>query len=535
VPALSGEAHAFLEALLAGFGPQEAEEVKVFEATTNHDVKAIEYALKKCAPARHRPPPAPRADAPPRRLAALPELAAVSEFVHFGCTSEDINNLAHALMLRDARARHVLPAMDGVVDAIAGLAAVNAEVPMLSRTHGQSASPTTLGKEMAVFAYRLARQRAQFASVPLLGKWAGAVGNYNAHLVAYPTVDWPTVARSFVESLGVSFNPYVTQIESHDYMAEMFHALARFNTVLLGFDRDVWGYVSLGYFRQRPVAGEVGSSTMPHKVNPIDFENSEGNLGVANALLGHLGDKLAVSRWQRDLSDSTALRNLGTGVGHSLLAYASTRRGIGKLYADGERMARDLDASWEVLAEPIQTVMRRYGARAFSATDGVRSPDCRAGVPQPYEKLKELTRGQGITRDALLCVPCVHFRDCSDALLAQHLHRQAGDPGVRQGAAAEPHAGQLRGRRSAAGARASRAPGGAATVTRPCHHIITSHSFCHAFWPMRKLDTVVSRSFFASSHCFSLAEAMQSSDTPPLNVSAARLCAPLSAVGVKSS
>ncbi len=304
--------------------------------------------------------------APPhaRRLATQPELAAVSEFVHFGCTSEDINNLAHALMLRDARTRHILPAQDGVIDAIAGLAAAHAEVPMLSRTHGQAASPTTMGKEMAVFAFRLARQRAALAAVPLLGKFAGAVGNYNAHMTAYPTVDWPAVARGFVSSLGVTWNPYVTQIESHDYMAELFDALARFNTVLLGFDRDVWGYVSLGYFRQRPVAGEVGSSTMPHKVNPIDFENSEGNLGVANAVLGHLGEKLAVSRWQRDLSDSTALRNLGTGVGHSLLAYASTRRGIGKLNADAARMAADLDVSWEVLAEPIQTVMRRYGACA---------------------------------------------------------------------------------------------------------------------------------------------------------------------------
>lgn len=291
----------------------------------------------------------------------MPELAAVSEFIHFGCTSEDINNLAHALMLRDACQRHLLPAQDGIIAAIASLAESLADVPMLSRTHGQSASPTTMGKEMAVFAWRLARQRADLAAVPLLGKFAGAVGNYNAHLSAYPEVDWSSVAQQFVTSLGLTWNPYVTQIESHDYMAELFDALRRFNTILLGFDRDVWGYVSLGYFRQRTVAGEIGSSTMPHKVNPIDFENSEGNLGIANAVLHHLGDKLAVSRWQRDLSDSTALRNLGTGVGHSLLAYASTRRGIGKLNVDEARMRADLDASWEVLAEPIQTVMRRYG------------------------------------------------------------------------------------------------------------------------------------------------------------------------------
>ena len=366
VPPLSAAADAFLEALLDGFDASFAEEVKTFEATTNHDVKAVEYALKQ-------------------RLSVMPELAAVSEFVHFGCTSEDINNVAHALMLRDALQHHLLPAQDRVVDAIARLAEANAAQPMLARTHGQAATPTTLGKEMAVFAWRLARQRAQLAAVPLLAKFAGAVGNYNATLVSYPAVDWQGVARSFVERLGLTWNPYVTQIESHDYMGEIFHILERFNTVLLGFDRDVWSYVSVGYFRQRPVAGEVGSSTMPHKVNPIDFENSEGNLGVANALLGHLAEKLAVSRLQRDLSDSTVLRNLGSGVGHSLLAYTSTLRGVGKLSVDGARMERDLDGAWEVLAEPIQTVMRRYG------------------VPEPYEKLKALTRGQGITREALRC------------------------------------------------------------------------------------------------------------------------------------
>jgi len=288
-------------------------------------------------------------------------------------------------MLRDALQHHLLPAQDRVVAAVSLLAEQHASQPMLSRTHGQAATPTTLGKEMAVFAWRLARQRQQLAAVPLLAKFAGAVGNYNATIVSYPAVDWEATACAFVVGLGLVWNPFVTQIESHDYMAELFHSLQRFNTVLLGFDRDVWSYVSLGYFRQRPVAGEVGSSTMPHKVNPIDFENSEGNLGVANALLAHLADKLAVSRLQRDLSDSTVLRNLGSGAGHSLLAYSSTLRGVGKLSADAARMARDLDAAWEVLAEPIQTVMRRYG------------------VPQPYEKLKELTRGQGITREALRC------------------------------------------------------------------------------------------------------------------------------------
>ena len=355
----------------------------------------------------------------------MPELAAVSEFVHFGCTSEDINNLAHALMLRDARERHLLPAQDGIIAAIGALADSLADVPMLSRTHGQAASPTTMGKEMAVFAWRLARQRAELARVPLLGKFAGAVGNYNAHMSAYPRVDWAAVAQGFVTSLGLVWNPYVTQIESHDYMGEMFDALRRFNTILLGFDRDVWGYVSLGYFRQRTVAGEVGSSTMPHKVNPIDFENSEGNLGIANALLHHLGDKLAVSRWQRDLSDSTALRNLGTGAGHSLLAYASARRGISKLNPDMARMRADLDAAWEVLAEPIQTVMRRYGALppiVLALHCLTRCLFWGPGVPEPYEKLKELTRGQGITRDALRCVgksvPCA----CASLLTAPPAH-----------------------------------------------------------------------------------------------------------------
>ena len=372
VPSLSASAHAVLDALATGFSLADAAEVKAVERTTNHDVKAVEYVLKE-------------------RFAAHPELARVLEFTHFACTSEDINNLAHALMLKEALSAHLLPSMDATIADIARLAEAFAASPMLARTHGQTASPTTVGKEMAVFAYRLRRQRDQAAAVPLFGKMAGAVGNYNAHLAAYPTVDWPRVAEDFVASLGLEFNPYVTQIEPHDYMAELFSAVGRFNTVLVDFDRDVWGYVSLGYFRQRTVAGEVGSSTMPHKVNPIDFENSEGNLGLANALYEHLSAKLPVSRWQRDLTDSTVLRNLGVGVGHSLLAYASARRGIGKLQLNEERLAADLDGSWEVLAEPIQTVMRRYG------------------VPEPYEKLKAFTRGRAkVTRESM--------RDFVDAL-----------------------------------------------------------------------------------------------------------------------
>ncbi|MGM0702287.1 MAG: adenylosuccinate lyase [Pseudomonadota bacterium] len=358
VPPLSAEATAFLEGLIRDFSVTDAERIKTIEATTNHDVKAVEYFLKE-------------------RIAEVPELHAVSEFVHFACTSEDINNLSHGVMLSDGL-RALLPVMRQVADAIAALAHEHAAVPMLSRTHGQTASPTTLGKEMANIAYRLRRQLAQIEGVEILGKINGAVGNYNAHLATYPEVDWEANARTFVEGLGLTFNPFTTQIEPHDYIAELFDAVCRFNTILIDFDRDVWGYISLGYFKQKTVEGEIGSSTMPHKVNPIDFENSEGNLGLANAVLGHLAQKLPISRWQRDLTDSTVLRNLGVGLAYGLIAYAASLKGIGKLEANPARIAEDLDASWEVLAEPIQTVMRRYG------------------IEKPYEKLKELTRGKRI-------------------------------------------------------------------------------------------------------------------------------------------
>ncbi len=364
VPALSQAAEEFLDELVSRFDEAAGSRVREIERTTNHDVKAVEYFLKE-------------------RVADHAELAPLSEFIHFACTSEDINNLAHGLMLREARERCLLPRMDDVIAAIRDLAVQQAERPMLSRTHGQPASPTTLGKEMANVVARLARQREQLAAVALLGKINGAVGNYNAHMAAYPDVDWPANAREFVESLGLELNPYSTQIEPHDYIAELFHALARFNAILIDFDRDIWGYISLGYFKQHAVAGEVGSSTMPHKVNPIDFENSEGNLGLANALFDHLAGKLPISRWQRDLSDSTVLRNLGVGVAHSLVAYQSTLKGVGKLEVDGKRMDEDLDANWAVLAEPIQTVMRRYG------------------VEKPYERLKELTRGRQINAEKL--------------------------------------------------------------------------------------------------------------------------------------
>jgi adenylosuccinate lyase len=364
LPALSSDARHRLHAIASGFDEVAAARIKEIDGTTNHDVKAVEYYLKE-------------------QVRDEPELAALSEFIHFACTSEDINNLSHALMLREAREDFVLPAMDEVIAALRTLAEEHAEQAMLSRTHGQPASPTTLGKEMANVAARLGRQREQVAAVSLLGKANGAVGNYNAHLAAYPEIDWAGHARSFVESLGLVWNPHTTQIEPHDYMAELFDAVARFNTILLDFDRDVWGYISIGYFVQRPVANEVGSSTMPHKVNPIDFENSEGNLGVANAILAHLGSKLPISRWQRDLTDSTVLRNLGVGVAHSLVAWQSTLRGLGKLQVDGARMARDLNENWAVLAEAIQTVMRRHG------------------IPEPYEKLKELTRGKPVDREIL--------------------------------------------------------------------------------------------------------------------------------------
>ena len=365
VPPLGEHANRILEGLVEHFSLADAQRVKNIERATNHDVKAVEYLLKE-------------------RIAGNAELEAVSEFIHFACTSEDINNLAYALMLREARAQALLPGLDGLIDAITRLARQYADQPMLARTHGQPASPTTLGKEMANTAYRLKRQRAQLATTPLLGKINGAVGNYNAHLAAYPEVDWEDFAHRFVtEELGLDWNPYTTQIEPHDYLAEFFHVVMRANTVLLDFCRDVWSYIAIGYFRQKTVAGEIGSSTMPHKVNPIDFENAEGNLGVANALLDHLAAKLPVSRWQRDLTDSTVLRTLGVGLAHSLVAYQSCLKGIGKLEVDAAMLEADLAANWEVLAEPIQTVMRRYG------------------IEQPYEQLKVLTRGQRVDRETL--------------------------------------------------------------------------------------------------------------------------------------
>jgi adenylosuccinate lyase len=364
VPPFSEHARHLLERIVDGFSVEDAQRVKNIERTTNHDVKAVEYFLKE-------------------KIDGNAELEAVAEFIHFACTSEDINNLAHALMLREGRGQVLLPQMDEVIAAVRKLAHDHAELPMLSRTHGQPASPTTLGKEMANVAHRLHRQRDQVAAVRLLGKMNGAVGNYNAHLAAYPGIDWSAFAQGFVESLGLDWNPYTTQIEPHDYMAELFDALRRFNVVLIDLCRDAWGYISLGYFRQRTVAGEVGSSTMPHKVNPIDFENAEGNLGIANAMLDFLANKLPVSRWQRDLTDSTVLRNMGVGIAHASIAMQSAVRGIGKLEADAGRLTEDLDANWEVLAEPIQTVMRRYG------------------VEKPYEKLKELTRGHRVSVETL--------------------------------------------------------------------------------------------------------------------------------------
>ncbi|MBK8064867.1 MAG: adenylosuccinate lyase [Betaproteobacteria bacterium] len=350
---------AALDRLVDKFSERDAARIKKIEAETNHDVKAIEYWMKD-------------------KLGSSRELGRSLEFIHFACTSEDINNLSYALMLADAREKVMLPRLEQIIAVLRELAHRHAALPMLSRTHGQPASPTTLGKEMANVVHRLERARARIAGVSLLGKINGAVGNYNAHSVAYPEVDWEAFCRRFVEGLGLEFNPYTIQIEPHDAFAELFDAWARANTILLDLNRDLWGYISVGYFKQRLKAGEVGSSTMPHKVNPIDFENSEGNIGVANALLRHLADKLPVSRWQRDLSDSTALRNLGNALGHTLLAYVSCLRGLGKLEVNAERLAEDLDANWEVLAEPIQQVMRRYG------------------VPEAYEKLKALTRGKGV-------------------------------------------------------------------------------------------------------------------------------------------
>jgi adenylosuccinate lyase len=354
-----------LNGIVTNFSETDARRVKEIEATTNHDVKAIEYFLKE-------------------KTRGNKEIARCTEFIHFACTSEDINNLAYALMLKQSRDDVLLPRLDKLIAAMTDLADRHADQPMLARTHGQPASPTTLGKEMANFAYRLKRARQQVADVPMLGKINGAVGNYNAHLAAYPEVDWPTLARSFVEKLGLDWNPYTTQIEPHDYIAELLDATARCNTILIDFNRDVWGYISLGYFKQKVVKGEVGSSTMPHKVNPIDFENSEGNLGLANALFRHLAEKLPVSRFQRDLTDSTVLRNLGVAFGYMLLACDSCLKGIGKLEVNAQRLQQDLDQNWEVLAEAVQTVMRRHG------------------VEQAYEKLKELTRGKaGITRESM--------------------------------------------------------------------------------------------------------------------------------------
>ena len=365
IAAFSASTIAELDRVVAEFDEADAAEVKAIEAETNHDVKAIEYWLK-------------------RRFADNAEVLAASEFIHFACTSEDINNLSHALMLKSGRDSVLLPALDQIIDRMVELAHDLADTPMMSRTHGQPATPSTMGKELANVVYRLRRQRQQIAAVELLGKINGAVGNYNAHLSAYPEFDWETFAKRFVESLGLVFNPYTIQIEPHDYMAELYDAIARANTILIDLDRDVWGYISLGFFKQKVKKGEVGSSTMPHKVNPIDFENSEGNLGMANALLRHLAEKLPISRWQRDLTDSTVLRNMGVAIGYSMLGYVALQRGLNKLEANPQRMAADLDANWEVLAEPIQTVMRRYG------------------IANPYEQLKELTRGKGgISKDDL--------------------------------------------------------------------------------------------------------------------------------------
>ena len=365
VPALSAEASNYLDSIVANFSIEDANRIKTIERTTNHDVKAVEYFLKE-------------------KCEALPELYKINEFIHFACTSEDINNTSHALMLKTAREEVLLPEWKKVIDAVVELAERYKNIPLLSRTHGQPASPTTIGKEMANVAYRLKRQYKQLENLEILAKINGAVGNYNAHLSAYPDIDWYTFSQEFIEqSLEVTWNPYTTQIEPHDYIAEFFDCVARFNTIVIDFDRDMWGYIALNNFKQRTIAGEIGSSTMPHKVNPIDFENSEGNLGLANAIMSHLGQKLPISRWQRDLTDSTVLRNLGVGLGYALIAYVSTLKGISKLEVNEQHLRDELDQNWEVLAEPIQTVMRRYG------------------IEKPYEKLKELTRGKRVTGEAM--------------------------------------------------------------------------------------------------------------------------------------
>jgi len=380
----SPAANALLDKLAAEFSEADAQRIKDIEAVTNHDVKAVEYWLKE-------------------QVKDVPELVAASEFIHFACTSEDINNTSHGMMLKTARDSVMLPALKKLIARLTELAHTNAGVPMLSRTHGQAASPTTLGKEMANVVARLQRALKRIEQVEILGKMNGAVGNYNAHLSAYPHYDWESFSKNVIEQrLGLTYNPYTIQIEPHDYMAEMFDAFARVNTILLDLNRDIWGYISVGYFKQKTKAGEIGSSTMPHKVNPIDFENSEGNLGLANSLLRHLSEKLPVSRWQRDLTDSTVLRNIGVALGYTLLAYDSCLRGLNKLETNPERLAADLDATWEVLAEPVQTVMRRYA------------------IENPYEQLKELTRGKGISKEALrefvegLAIP----QEAKDVLLA---------------------------------------------------------------------------------------------------------------------
>ena len=380
----STSASAQLDKIAADFTESDAARIKEIEAVTNHDVKAVEYWLKE-------------------QVKDVPELVAASEFIHFACTSEDINNTSHGMMLKAARDTVLLPSLQQLIAKLTAMAHENAELPMLSRTHGQPASPTTLGKEMANVVARLQRAAKRIGDVEILGKMNGAVGNYNAHLSAYPTFDWETFSKNVIEQrLGLTYNPYTIQIEPHDYMAELFDAVARTNTILLDLNRDIWGYVALGYFKQRLKAGEIGSSTMPHKVNPIDFENSEGNLGMANAILKHMSEKLPVSRWQRDLTDSTVLRNIGVGLGYTLLAYDSCLRGLNKLEVNPSRLAEDLDATWEVLAEPVQTVMRRYG------------------IENPYEQLKELTRGKGISKEALrtfiltLAIP----QEAKDLLLA---------------------------------------------------------------------------------------------------------------------
>ncbi|NQY34923.1 MAG: adenylosuccinate lyase [Alteromonadaceae bacterium] len=364
VPVFSAQANQVLDKIVSDFSEEDALRIKAIEATTNHDVKAVEYFLKE-------------------KIADNAELNAVTEFIHFACTSEDINNLSHGLMLSDCRETVLLPAIDEILAEIKALAIKYKSIPMMCRTHGQPASPSTLGKEMANVYIRLKRQRQQIANVEMLGKINGAVGNYNAHISAYPEVDWHQFANEFVTSLGLSWNAYTTQIEPHDYIAELFDAIARFNTILIDFDRDIWGYIALGHFKQKTIAGEIGSSTMPHKVNPIDFENSEGNLGIANALFSHLAQKLPISRWQRDLTDSTVLRNLGVGFAHALIAYQSTLKGISKLQVNEENLRNELDKNWEVLAEPVQTVMRRYG------------------IEKPYEKLKELTRGKRVDGESM--------------------------------------------------------------------------------------------------------------------------------------